>query len=210
MTKVIRHINTTNVLKAIVIANKDLAKFEKADQATRERIENCALIGAAINATCAKLDTERFTKKALNAFNEEYPENKLGEVLKGNKLAKFVATCRMCAVNTEAVIKFVEERNKKSTGENKLSMSSLKTVYDRNVTRVDNTEAVTSDTDTTSSGSEPEAKNDTDSLTSKLRAGAKFVEDITKGTDISPLEFVQALEKLYKQTPAERALNVAK
>ena len=178
-------------------------KDQKAGLATPTKVADYAAMGEIFNQAMIEASSGNVSKKVWEIVKQKYPKVAFDAVLKGNPLNKLVSSFRFCYENEKALIQFIEDTNTQAM------MSNLRQLYARH-TRVIETETVTSDTQTASSGNEPTAKNADDSLTSKLKAGAKFVEDITNGTDISPLEYVQALEKLYKQTPVQRALNIAK
>ena len=88
-------------------------------------------------------------------------------------------------------------------------MDNLRRVYARH-TRVIETEAVTGDTQTATSGKEPEAKNSDNSLTAKTDRLIQLAIESAKDTDHTPVELLETALRVLKQPPAQRALNRTK
>ena len=160
-------------------------------------------MGEIFNQAKIEVGAGKVTKKVWENVNQKYPNVAFNAVLKDSALNYLVSNFLFCYEKEEELIQFLKDTK------TQVKMDNLRRVYARH-TRVIETETVTSDTQMASSGNEPTAKNANDSLSSKIERLAKAIEKEVKDTEISPLEMAEALVKLYKQTPAQRALNIAK
>ena len=192
-------INETQAQKKMNGINKD----QKAGLATPTKIADYSAMGEIFNQAKIEVGAGKVTKKVWENVNQKYPNVAFNAVLKDSALNYLVSNFLFCYEKEEELIQFLKDTK------TQVKMDNLRRVYARH-TRVIETETVTSDTQMASSGNEPTAKNANDSLSSKIERLAKAIEKEVKDTEISPLEMAEALVKLYKQTPAQRALNIAK
>ncbi len=178
-------------------------KKEKASLATCEDVIKYSHMGEIFNQAKIEVKAGKVTKKVWENVNQKYPNVAFNAVLKDSALNYLISNFLFCYENEKELIQFLKDSKKQ------VKMDNLRRVYARH-TRVIETEAVTSDTQTATSGKEPEAKNADNSLTAKVDKIIQLAIESTVGTDNSATELLETALRVLKQPPAQRALNRTK
>ena len=192
-------LNETQAQKLMNGINKD----QKAGLATEQRIKDYAAMGLIFNWAKIEVGAGKVTKKVWELVNQRFPNVAFNAVLKDNALNFLISNFLFCLENEKELIQFLKDTK------TQVKMDNLRRVYARH-TRVIETEAVTSDTQTATSGKEPEAKNSDNSLTAKTDRLIQLAIESAKVTDHTPVELLETALRVLKQPPAQRALNRTK